>query len=61
MIKKEKNNERRLDKAGIEFSERTEELKVRKDGIDEELEKLIKKIKDRVIMKRKGKSGKRKW
>lgn len=61
MIKKEKNNERRLDKAGVEFSERTEELKVGKDGIDEELEELIKKIKDRVIMKRKGKSGKRKW
>lgn len=60
MIKKEKNNERRLDKAGVEFSERTEELEIGKDEIDEELKELIKKIKDRVIMKRKGKSGKRK-
>lgn len=60
MIKR-RNNEQRLDKAGVEFSERTEELEVGKDGIDEELEELIKKIKDRVIMKRKGKSGKRKW
>lgn len=41
------------DKAGVEFSERREELKIRKGGIDEELEELIRKIKDRVIMKRK--------
>lgn len=36
----------------MEFSERREELEVGKDRIDEE---LIKKIKDRVIIKRKGK------
>lgn len=41
------------DKVGVEFGERRKELEVRKGGIDEELEELIRKIKDRVIMKRK--------
>lgn len=37
----------------MEFNKRREELEIGKDGIDEELEELTKKIKDRIIMKRK--------
>lgn len=39
----------------MEFSEKREELEVGKNEINEELEELTKKIKDRVIMKRKEK------
>lgn len=36
----------------MELGERTDELEMEKDGMDDELEKLIRKVKKRVIMKR---------
>lgn len=50
------------DKAGTEFEERTEELKVENSEVDV-LDKLIKKVKERIIMKRRRKreGSVRKW
>lgn len=51
------------DKAGIKYGEKTEELEVKKSGIDDKLEELIKKIKERVIKKKRKKEEAevRKW
>lgn len=51
------------DKAGIKYGEKTEELEMKKSGIDDKLEELIKKIKERVIKKKRKKEEAevRKW
>lgn len=39
----------------MELREKTNELEMEKDGVDDELEKLIRKVKEKVIMKRRKK------
>lgn len=54
---------RRSDKAEVEYGKKTEELEIKKSGIDNKLKKLIKKVKERDIKKKKRKeeSEVRKW
>lgn len=40
------------DKTGMEFGKRMEELEMEKGGVDEALEKLIKKVKEKIRFKR---------
>lgn len=40
--------------AGKKFGENTKKLKVGKRGIDDDFEELLKKIKDRIITKKRG-------
>lgn len=41
----------------MKFRENTEKLEVGRSGIDEEIEKMIKKINEGIIRKKRGKTG----